>query len=140
MKIGNYKLSLISSTHYMQLVYRSVLFWRSGSMVCAQRSDRRAVFCRGYRPGYSCTDQPRLRCVRHGLYTVFLPLPDLDPQEQMLRSLQDLQLGLCHDVHAIRVFTECLHLESPCHVPGTAGTMGDHPAHASRVVFGPDER
>ena len=27
MKIGNHKLSLISSTHYMKLFYRSALFW-----------------------------------------------------------------------------------------------------------------
>jgi hypothetical protein len=31
-------------------------------------------------------------------------------------------------------------LEPAYHVFGTAGAMGDHPAHASQVVFGPDER
>ena len=32
MKIGNYKLSLISSTHYMKLFYRSVLFWGAAAV------------------------------------------------------------------------------------------------------------
>ena len=81
-----------------------------------------------------------LRCVRYDLHIVFLPIPDLDPQEQVLRSLQDLQLGLCHDVHSICVYTEYLHLEPAYHVFGTTGAMGDHPAYASRVVFGSDER
>ena len=50
--------------------------------------------------------------LRYRLHLVLLSFPNLVHEEQMLQFLQDIQLGLCHDVYAAVLREKKLYMES----------------------------
>lgn len=63
--------------------------------------------------------------VRYDLHSVFLPLPDLDDEEQMLRFLPHIQLGLRNDVYSRSVHKKrVLHFDIPACF-GALNRVGD---------------
>ena len=81
-----------------------------------------------------------LRRVRYDMYTLFLSLPDVVSQEQMLQHLPHLQLGLRNDVHATLLRPKVLHLEPAGTLDSAAGPLGDNFFSASRAFFGEHQR
>lgn len=73
-------------------------------MDCAQLRIRHTVLYAYYRRRNFNSYQPFLFGVRYDMYSVFLPLPDVDDEKQMLRFLPHLQLGLRNDVHTRGVY------------------------------------
>jgi hypothetical protein len=57
-------------------------------------------------------------------------------EEQVLLHLQNVQLGLRHDVHAVVLRTERVHMESACIFPRAAHAVGNHILSLSGAVFG----
>ena len=74
------------------------------------------------------------------LHPVFLPVPDVVHEEQMLRQLPYLQLGLCHDVYAAVLCEKKLYVEPAGIVDRFADPLGSDVFPASRKVFGEHKR
>ena len=66
---------------------------------------------------------------------VLLSFPDMVYEEQMLQYLQDIQLGLCNDVHASVFCQKKLYVESAGIVGRTAVPLGNNVLPASGAVF-----
>ena len=56
-------------------------------------------------------------------------------EEQVLQFLQDIQLGLRHDVYPVVFCQKNLHVEPAGVIRRAAGPLGNHIFPASRTVF-----
>lgn len=63
--------------------------------------------------------------VRHHLHPVFLSVPDLVSEKQVLFHMSHLQLGLCHDVHAAVLCPKILYMEPAGTIDSPVGPMGN---------------
>ena len=84
-----------------------------------------------------------MQCVfrlRYCLHPVLLSFPDMVHEEQMLQFLQDIQLGLCHDVYAAVLHKKKLHMESAGAVSRFAYPLGSDVLPASRTLFRGNKR
>ena len=78
--------------------------------------------------------------MRHDLHSVLLSVSDLVFQEPLLRDLPDLQLGLCHDLHAAVLRAGPLHVEPSGNGDPASGALGDQLLSASGAILREDER
>jgi hypothetical protein len=74
--------------------------------------------------------------MRCDLHSVFLSVPDMVPKEQVLLHMQNLQLGLRHDVHTALFREESVYMESAGIVRSASHEMGDYIFPPSGAVFG----
>ena len=78
--------------------------------------------------------------LRYRLHPVLLPFPNMVYEEQMLQFLQDIQLGLRHDVYAAVFREKKLHMESAGTVCRLADPLGSDVLPASRTFFRGNKR
>ena len=74
--------------------------------------------------------------MRCDLHSVFLSVPDMVPEEQVLLHMQNLQLGLRHDVHPALFREEPVYMESVGIVSPASHEVGDYFFPPSGAVFG----
>ena len=86
------------------------------------------------------TPLQRILGMRYDMHTVLLPIPVVVPQEQMLRGMQDIQLGLRDDVYAAFLRTKDIHMEFAPAFRSAARKMGDHFLQTSREILRKHER
>lgn len=60
------------------------------------------------------------------MHTVFLPVPDMVHEEQVLYQLPDIYMGLHPHVHAAAYDQEFLHMVTVHHGTGTDAALGIH--------------
>ena len=63
-------------------------------------------------------------------------VPEVPHKEPLLRELQDIQLGIFHDLHAVSFHKEFLYLEPFLHLSAAPHQMGDNPSKISRKILG----
>ena len=78
--------------------------------------------------------------LRYYLHPVLLSLPDVVPEEQVLQFLQDIQLGLRHDVYPVVFCQTNLHVEPAGVIRRASGPLGNHILPASRTVLRGNKR
>ena len=74
--------------------------------------------------------------MRRDLHSVFLSVPDVVSEEQVLLHMQNLQLGLRYDVYTALFREESVHMESAGIVSPSPHEVGDYIFPPSGAVFG----
>ena len=63
-------------------------------------------------------------------------IPEISDEEQMLRQLQNLQLGIFHGIHSVPFHQKLLHVVTFLHGTDTSSSLGDNDHHETGKILG----